>query len=162
MSKNDRDQDVDFIKALAEVLRENELSEIEVLREYGKENSLNVRVSKQTNVMAAPVVQQVAAAAPVATPAAGAPAPVAATNDPADHPGAVPSPMVGTVYLAPEPSAANFVSVGDQVSEGQTLLIVEAMKTMNQIPAPRSGKVTRIVVEDGSPVEFGTPLVIIE
>jgi acetyl-CoA carboxylase biotin carboxyl carrier protein len=162
MTKNDRDQDVEFIKALAQVLRKNELSEIEVLREYGKDNSLNVRVSKQSTMVAAPVMQQAVAAAPAAAAPASAAAAPAATDDPADHPGAVSSPMVGTVYLAAEPGANTFVSVGDSVSEGQTLLIVEAMKTMNQIPAPKSGKVTRIWVEDGSAVEFGSPLVIIE
>jgi acetyl-CoA carboxylase biotin carboxyl carrier protein len=83
-------------------------------------------------------------------------------DDPAQHPGAVTSPMVGTVYLSPEPGAAAFISVGASISEGQTLLIVEAMKTMNQIPAPKSGKITRILVDDGTPVEYGSPLVIIE
>ncbi|MBR9861945.1 MAG: acetyl-CoA carboxylase, biotin carboxyl carrier protein, partial [Rhodobacteraceae bacterium] len=91
-----------------------------------------------------------------------APAATAASNDPAEDPGAVASPMVGTVYLQPEPGAQPFVSVGAQVSEGQTLMIVEAMKTMNQIPAPRAGTVKRILVEDGSAVEFGSPLVILE
>jgi acetyl-CoA carboxylase biotin carboxyl carrier protein len=97
------------------------------------------------------------AAAPSATPAASD-----AAGDPAAHPGAVTSPMVGTAYLAPEPGADNFVKTGDKVSEGDTLLIIEAMKTMNQIPAPRSGTVKRILVEDGAPVEFGAPLMIIE
>ncbi|WP_284265936.1 acetyl-CoA carboxylase biotin carboxyl carrier protein, partial [Roseicyclus amphidinii] len=91
--------------------------------------------------------------------AAAAPA---ASDDPAQAPGAVTSPMVGTVYLQPEPGSKSFVSVGDKVSEGQTLLIVEAMKTMNQIPAPRAGTVKRILVEDGAPVEYGAPLMIIE
>ena len=104
------------------------------------------------------------AAAPVAaaaTPAAAAAAP-AESDDPASHPGAVTSPMVGTVYMQAEPGASPFISVGDQVSEGQTILIVEAMKTMNQIPAPKSGKIARILVDDGAPVEFGSPLIIIE
>ena len=83
-------------------------------------------------------------------------------STPADHPGAVPSPMVGTAYRAPEPGGQPFVEVGDTVREGQTLLIIEAMKTMNQIPAPRAGTVTQILVEDGQPVEYGEPLVIIE
>jgi acetyl-CoA carboxylase biotin carboxyl carrier protein len=107
-----------------------------------------------------------AAAAPVAAapaPVAAAAAPVAeASDDPAQAHGAVTSPMVGTVYLQPEPGSASFVSVGDKVAEGQTVLIIEAMKTMNQIPAPRAGTVKRIVVEDGAPVEFGAPLMIIE
>ena len=101
-----------------------------------------------------------------ATSAPAAPASVVATadagDDPASLPGAVISPMVGTVYLAPEPGADAFVKIGDTVGIGQTLLIVEAMKTMNQIPAPRSGTVRRILVADGSPVEYGTPLMIIE
>ncbi|WP_333714755.1 acetyl-CoA carboxylase biotin carboxyl carrier protein, partial [Yoonia sp.] len=86
----------------------------------------------------------------------------AVSDDPASHPGAVTSPMVGTVYMAPEPGAASFVSTGASVKEGDTLLIIEAMKTMNHIPAPRAGTVKRILVEDGAPVEFGAPLVIIE
>ncbi len=85
-----------------------------------------------------------------------------ASDDPAKHPGAVPSPMVGTAYLAPSPGARPFVDVGQTVKAGETLLIIEAMKTMNQIPAPRSGTVTQILVEDGQPVEFGEPLMIIE
>jgi len=110
----------------------------------------------------APVATAPAPAAAPAAPAAAAPAPAAAVDDPSKHPGAVPSPMVGTAYLRPEPGAAPFVSVGDQVKAGQTLLIVEAMKTMNQIPAPKAGKVIRNLVEDASPVEYGSPLVIIE
>ena len=163
MTNKDRDSDIKFIKALAEVLRDNDLSEVEVLREYGDDNSLNVRVSRQSATIAAPVMHQAVAAAPAAVAAPTAAAPAAdAKEDPAQHPGAVPSPMVGTVYLQAEPGAGSFVSVGDQVKEGQTVLIIEAMKTMNQIPAPRAGKVTRILVEDGTPVEFGSPLVIIE
>ena len=84
------------------------------------------------------------------------------TDDPANHPGAVTSPMVGTVYMQPEPGAPAFISVGASISEGDTLLIVEAMKTMNQIPAPKSGTIKRILVEDGAAVEFGSPLAIIE
>lgn len=159
------DADVAFIQALAELLSANELTELEVMREYGDNDSLNVRVSR-----AAPqVIQTVAAptpvaAAPAAAPAPAAAAPVAASDagDPANDPNAVPSPMVGTAYLAAEPGAAPFVSVGDKVSEGQTVLIVEAMKTMNHIPAPKSGTVKRILVDDGTPVEFGAPLMIIE
>ena len=166
MTKHPHDTDVAFIKALAELLRENELTELEVMREYAESDSLNVRVSRQHEMVAmqpAPMVQHSAPAAPAAAPAApAAAAPAAATDDPAQHPGAVTSPMVGTVYLQPEPGSDAFVSVGAQVKEGQTLLIIEAMKTMNQIPAPRAGTVKRILVEDGSPVEFGAPLMIIE
>ncbi|OIP86980.1 MAG: acetyl-CoA carboxylase, biotin carboxyl carrier protein [Rhodobacterales bacterium CG2_30_65_12] len=160
MADKIRDNDVAFIKALAELLAENDLTELEVKREYGEADKLNVRVSKGGTVT------QVIAAAPAAAPQAApnaATAPAApADGDPANHPGAVTSPMVGTVYLQSEPGAAPFVKVGDSVSEGDTLLIIEAMKTMNQIPAPRSGTVKRILIEDGAPVEFGAPLMIIE
>lgn len=166
MTRDSQDADVTFIQALAELLRANDLTELQVKREYGEADSLNVRVSRQSVV--APVAQVVAAPAtpatptPPAAPVAEAPAAAAPDEDPAQHPGAVTSPMVGTVYMAPEPDAAAFVQVGDTVSEGQTLLIVEAMKTMNQIPSPKSGTVKRILVENGAPVEFGAPLMIIE
>lgn len=161
MTKNTHDADVTFIEALAKLLHDNDLTELQVKREYGEDDSLNVRVSRAAPV-AAPV--QVAAPAPAAAaPAAAAPAAAGADDsDPANHPGAVASPMVGTVYMQAEPGAPSFISVGDTVSEGDTLLIVEAMKTMNHIPAPRAGKVTRILVGDGDPVEFGSPLVILE
>jgi acetyl-CoA carboxylase biotin carboxyl carrier protein len=112
-------------------------------------------VSVQSTVAAAP-----AAATPA--PAAGGPGKGGATADPAKHPGAVKSPMVGTAYRSPEPGAATFIEIGSSVSQGDTLLIIEAMKTMNQIPAPHSGKVSAILFENGQPVEFGEPLVIIE
>ena len=163
MSTNKHESDVAFIKALAELLRENDLTELQVKRDYGEDDSLNVRVSRQT-IAAAPVAMAAAVpSGPAAAPAAApAPAPAAALDDPASHPGAVTSPMVGTVYLQAEPGAPAFVSVGAQVNEGDTILIVEAMKTMNHIPAPRSGTVKRILVGDGDTVEFGAPLVIIE
>lgn len=154
--------DVAFIEALAELLTANELTELEVKREYGEDDSLTVRVSKSTNAavvqVAAASAAPVAAAAPAQT--ASAPAPV--SEDPASHPGAVTSPMVGTVYMQPEPGAPAFIEVGKKIAEGDTLLIIEAMKTLNQIPAPKSGTVKRILVEDGAPVEFGAPLVIVE
>jgi acetyl-CoA carboxylase biotin carboxyl carrier protein len=156
------DSDVAFIQALAELLNENDLTGLKVKRVYGENDSLNVDVSRQSEVtFAAPVAAPPpAASAPAASaPAAAAPAPV---DDPAAHPGAVTSPMVGTVYLQAEPGSPPFVSVGAQVGEGDTILIVEAMKTMNHIPAPKSGTVKRIFVDDGDAVEFGTPLVIIE
>jgi acetyl-CoA carboxylase biotin carboxyl carrier protein len=165
MTKKNQDADVAFIQALAELLTANDLTELEVMREYGDNDSLNVRVSRAQEIVtqvAAPVAAApVAAPAPAAAPAA-APAPAAASDDPASHPGAVTSPMVGTVYLQAEPGAPSFVSVGAQVKEGDTLLIIEAMKTMNHIPAPKSGTVKRILVEDSSAVEFGAPLMIIE
>ena len=157
MTKKTHDADVTFIQALAELLRENDLSELEVRRDYGESDSLKVRVSRKAEVVTMVNAAPAAAAAPVAA----APAAPAAA-DPASDPGAITSPMVGTVYMAAEPGAAAFVSVGDVVTEGQTLLIIEAMKTMNQIPSPRAGKVKRILVSDGSPVEFGEPLVILE
>lgn len=166
MTKAKHGADVDFIRALAEILGENDLTELQVKRDYGEGDSLNVKVSKG----GAPVVASVAmpapapAPAPAAAPAAPAPAaePASAGDDPASHPGAVTSPMVGTAYLSPEPGAAPFVAVGQQVSEGDTLMIVEAMKTMNHIPATHSGTVKRVLVSDGDAVEFGAPLMIVE
>jgi acetyl-CoA carboxylase biotin carboxyl carrier protein len=165
MSKHSADTDVAFIQALAELLNKNELTELSVKREYGEDDSLEVRVVKQVNVVTQTVAAPVAvAAAPAAAavPAAGHAAAPAAAEDPAQHPGAVTSPMVGTTYLAPEPGATPFITVGATVTEGQTLLIIEAMKTMNHIPAPRAGTVKRILVSDGTPVEYGAPLLIIE
>ncbi|WP_122074873.1 acetyl-CoA carboxylase biotin carboxyl carrier protein [Pseudophaeobacter sp. EL27] len=163
MTNKTHEADVAFIKALAELLRDNDLTELEVKRDYSEDDSLNVRVSRQAVVAAAAPVQvaaPVAAAAPAAAPAPAAAA--APAEDPASHPGAVTSPMVGTVYLQAEPGTPAFIKIGDQVNEGDTLLIVEAMKTMNHIPAPKSGTVKRILVEDGAAVEFGSPLAIIE
>ena len=163
MSQSRNDADIAFIKALAELLNENDLAELNVKREYGEKDSLNVRVAK----MGAPVVMQQAAPAPAlaaapANTAAPAPSTAARTDDPARHPGAVASPMVGTAYLSAEPGSTPFVAVGTQVAAGDTLLIIEAMKTMNHIPAPHAGTVKRILVADGSPVEYGAPLMIIE
>ncbi len=164
-NKTSHDSDVSFIQALAELLRENDLTELQVKREYGDNDSLNVRVSRQTQTVVQASVPAAPAAPAPATTASSAPDPTPAASDaadPASHPGAVTSPMVGTVYMAPEPGAAPFVSVGASISEGDTLLIIEAMKTMNHIPAPKAGTIKRILVEDGGPVEFGAPLVIIE
>ncbi|MEH2517232.1 acetyl-CoA carboxylase biotin carboxyl carrier protein [Bradyrhizobium sp. AZCC 1610] len=146
---NLKSDDSALIRELALLLDETSLTEIEIERA-----GLRVRVARNITVSAAMPAgfQPVAAAA--AVPAAGA--------DLAKHPGVVPSPMVGTAYWAPEPGAKPFIEVGTKVSAGQTLLIIEAMKTMNQIPSPRAGTVTQILVEDGQPVEFGEPLVIIE
>ncbi len=139
-----------LIRELAELLNKTGLSEIEI-----EKSGLKVRVARTITVQAA------VAAAPAAAPGAAAVAKPAA-NDPAKHPGAVKSPMVGTCYRSPEPGAPVFIDIGARVSQGDTLLIIEAMKTMNQIPAPHAGKVTAILVENGQPVEFGEPLVIIE
>jgi len=168
MTKTPHEDDVAFIQALADLLNRNELAELSVKREYGDNDSLNVRVTKYAapapvaQVAAAPAPMAPAAAAPAALQAAAAPAAAVPAGDPSSHPGAVPSPMVGTVYLSPEPGADPFVTVGAQVREGQTVLIIEAMKTMNHIPAPRAGTVKRILVEDGTPVEYGAPLLIVE
>ncbi|MBB5045875.1 acetyl-CoA carboxylase biotin carboxyl carrier protein [Rhodopseudomonas rhenobacensis] len=139
-----------LIRELALLLDETNLTEIEIERA-----GLRVRVARTVTISAA-VPTGHAAAAPAA---AAGPAPVA---DVAKHPGMVPSPMVGTVYWASEPGAKPFVEVGSKVRAGETLFIIEAMKTMNQIPSPRAGTVTQILVEDGQPVEFGEPLVVIE
>ena len=166
MPKKSHDDDVDFIRALAELLNDNDLTELQVKRDYGENDSLNVRVSRRQEVTTQVISQAPAApqAAPAAAPAApgAAPAAAEAAEDPAHHPGAVTSPMVGTVYMQAEPGSPPFVSVGAQVAEGDTLLIVEAMKTMNHIAAPRAGTVRRILVEDGAAVEYGAPLMIVE
>ncbi len=143
--------DEDLIRRLAELLSETGLTEIEVERDDSR-----VRVARN------------AAPAPPPTPAAPAPpAPPREAREekpaePAVRPGTVHSPIVGTAYRSPEPGAAPFVNVGDMVAEGDTLLIIEAMKTMNQIPAPRAGKVTQILVTDGQPVEYDEPLIVLE
>ena len=158
MSKHSTDADIAFIKALAEILNTNELTEISVKRDYAEDDSLDVRVVKQATVV---TMAQAAPALQMAAPAPMSAAP-ATNEDPAQHPGALTSPMVGTAYLAAEPGAKPFVAIGDKVAEGDTVLIIEAMKTMNHIPATRAGTVKRILFEDGSPVEFGAPLMIIE
>lgn len=165
MSKKHQDADVAFIEALSELVNTKDLAEIQVKRDYDDNSSMNVRVTRYaaTTSVAAPAAPVQVAAAPAA-PAAAAPAASApaASGDPASDPNAVTSPMVGTIYLQPEPDATAFISVGSTVKEGQTLLIIEAMKTMNQIPSPRSGTIKRILIDDGSAVEFGSPLVILE
>jgi acetyl-CoA carboxylase biotin carboxyl carrier protein len=145
-----------LIRELALLLDETSLTEIEIERA-----GLRVRVARNVSVAASLPVTPPPAVVPPPTTAPVATAP-AASNDLSKHPGAVPSPMVGTAYRAPEPGAKPFIDIGAKVSVGQTLLIIEAMKTMNQIPSPRAGTVTQILVEDGQPVEFGEPLVIIE
>ena len=150
-AENFKSDDSALIRELALLLDETSLTEIEIERA-----GLRVRVARNISVTAAmpsnfqPTLSASSSAAP------------ATAVDLAKHPGAVPSPMVGTAYWAPEPGAKPFIEVGSKVSAGQTLLIIEAMKTMNQIPSPRAGTVTQILVEDGQPVEFGEPLVIIE
>lgn len=160
--KTTHDSDVSFIRALAELLRANDLTELEVKREYGDNDRLNVRVSRGGVVVAQAPAPVAAPAAPAAVQAAAPVPSPAVSGDPASHPGAVTSPMVGTVYLQAEPGSQPFATVGQTVKTGDTLLIIEAMKTMNQIPAPHAGVVKRILVEDGAPVEYGAPLMIIE
>jgi acetyl-CoA carboxylase biotin carboxyl carrier protein len=160
MSK-DEPADQALIRAIAELLNEQNLAEIEIERE-----DLRVRVTRS---YASTGVQQVMVPAAAPAAAASAPAPAATgsraaapVDDLASNPGTLTSPMVGTAYLSPEPGKPAFVAVGTRVSEGQTILIIEAMKTMNQIPAHRSGTVTRVLVADASPVEYGQPLAVIE
>jgi acetyl-CoA carboxylase biotin carboxyl carrier protein len=142
--------DEGLIRGLAELLNETGLSEIEI-----EQKGLRIRIARNLTVaaVAAPPI-----AAPSVAPAAAAPSP----RDADEHPGTLKSPMVGTAYRAPEPGAPAFVEVGSAVKQGDTVLIIEAMKTMNHIPAPRSGTVKAVLVENGQPVEFGEPLLIIE
>jgi acetyl-CoA carboxylase biotin carboxyl carrier protein len=165
MSKASSNSDQDLIEAIARLLNEQNLAEIEIERE-----DLRVRV---TRTYATQAVQHVAmpqyapqAMAPAPAPHAGAVAAAvsaaSASEDLASNPGTLTSPMVGTAYLSPEPGKPAFALVGTKVSEGQTVLIIEAMKTMNQIPAHRSGTISRILVDNGSPIEYGQPLVVIE
>ncbi|EHH67328.1 biotin carboxyl carrier protein of acetyl-CoA carboxylase [Gluconobacter morbifer G707] len=142
--------DKDAIRALADILTETGLTEIEI-----SEADSRIRVARTVNVVQpAPV----AAPAAPATAAPATPAPV----DPAKHPGAVPSPMVGVAYLTPDPASPPFAQEGQPVSAGQTIMLIEAMKTFNQIKAPRSGTLVKFLVESGQPVEFNEPLAIIE
>ena len=161
MAKTIDDDSVDSVRRLAELLDETGLTEIEY-----DDGDIRIRVARQqagaVALAAAPAPGAGPAGAGVSPPPAGTPAPEVPAAVAADHPGAVTSPMVGTVYLSPEPGAATFISVGDTVSVGQTLMLVEAMKTFNEIKAPHAGTVTQIVVENGVPVEFGDVLAVVE
>jgi acetyl-CoA carboxylase biotin carboxyl carrier protein len=149
--------ELQLINDLADILNTTGLTEIEL-----EQKGIRVRVSRGATASAQVVhVGQATAATPTPVAHVAVQAPVAAATG-ADHPGAVKSPMVGTVYFAPSPGAPNFVSIGSDVKQCQTLLIIEAMKTMNQIPAPKSGKVTAILIESGQPVEYGEALMVIE
>lgn len=170
MANNSKGIDQELVRNLANILNDTDLTEIEV-----EQDQLRIRVSRNAqlppqammapmpNMQPAPVTPAMTAHA-VAPEAAtqSAPADTASQPSAAANANAVPSPMVGTAYLAPSPDSAPFVKVGDQIKEGQTLVIIEAMKTMNQIPSPKAGKVVQVLVEDGQPVEFGDPLVIVE
>lgn len=148
------EMDTEFIAKLAKLLEETHLGEIELA-----DGDRRIRLARPAaTVTAAPM----AMAAPVAAAAASASVAAAAAGDAGAHPGAVKSPMVGTAYLAPEPGKPNFVAVGDKVTAGQTVLIIEAMKTFNPIKAPKAGTVTQILVENAQPVEFGEPLMVVE
>lgn len=151
--KTDNDPlEAKLIRDLAGILEETGLSEIEI-----EKAGLRVRVARTIHVMAA---------APLSASVSGTTASTAKTSsgrqDLTSHPGLLASPMVGTAYVSPSPGTPPFVKVGDMVTEGQTLLIIEAMKTMNQIPSPRAGRVTQVIINDGQPVEFGEPMMIIE
>ena len=152
--------DPEAIRALAQILKDTDLTEIELV-----EKDSRIRVARTLPAAPAmPMAWPAGLPAPAAAPAAmAAPAPAAEESvDLAKHPGLVASPMVGVAYLAPEPGQPPFVALGARVTQGQTLLLVEAMKTFNQIKAPRAGTVTRILIESGTPVEYGEPLMIVE
>ena len=149
--------DKELIRELAALLTETGLNEIEI-----EDDDLRVRVARDLPAPPTQVVYSEPPRQPVSTSPPGAASEPGAPIDPARHPGCVPSPMVGTVYRASEPNAKPFVEVGDQVRAGQAILIIEAMKHMNEVAAPRAGKVLEIFVEDGQPVEYGEPLMIIE
>ena len=159
MAEKKQTIDKDLIRDLAALLKETELSEIEF-----EQDDFRIRVSR--NAPSAPMIyaepQRPRAMSATGAVSGEAPASGGSLADPARHPGCVPSPMVGTAYLSPEPGAAPYVEVGATVRAGQTILIVEAMKHMNEVGAPRAGTVVAILVEDGQPIEFGEPLMIIE
>jgi len=149
--------DTEFVRKLAAILEETKLGEIELA-----DGERRIRVARPTAPVAQAPMVMAAAPAAMAAPVAAAGAAPAAASDLSKHPGAVKSPMVGTAYLAPEPGKPNFVSVGDKVTAGQTLLIIEAMKTFNPIKAPKAGTLVQVLIENARPVEFGEPLMIVE
>ncbi|MBT6436912.1 MAG: acetyl-CoA carboxylase, biotin carboxyl carrier protein [Rhodobacteraceae bacterium] len=160
MTKKLRNEDLSFIENLIELLKKNDLTNLEISRDEGDDRGISIRLSQQSNI-ALPIenvntriVTNVGSSDSNSTPVS--------SEDPTLENGAVTSPMVGTCFLQTEPGSPPFVSIGTTVIEGQTLLIIEAMKTMNHIPAPKAGTIKRILIEDGTPVEFGAPLMIIE
>ena len=160
MTKKLRNEDLSFIENLIELLKKNDLTNLEISRDEGDDRGISIRLSQQSNI-ALPIenvntriVANVGSSDSNSTPIS--------SEDPTLENGAVTSPMVGTCFLQTEPGSPPFVSIGTTVNEGQTLLIIEAMKTMNHIPAPKAGTIKRILIEDGTPVEFGAPLMIIE
>ena len=156
--KRSKPIDTEFIRELADLLKDTDLSEIEIEQDEARIRLARQVSVAQTSIVSAPPATHVTAMPDVAK----GDARKGADGETAEHPGTVASPMVGTAYRSPEPGAPAFVAVGDTVQEGQTLLIVEAMKTMNHIPSPRAGTVHAIMVEDGQPVEYGEPLMILE
>ncbi len=150
------EMDTEFVRKLAEILEEKDLGEIELA-----DGDRKIRIARPTVTYSAPA-PTAAASAPAPGAAVAATAAPAGAADHAKHPGAVKSPMVGTAYLAPEPGKPNFVSIGDKVTAGQTLLIIEAMKTFNPIKAPKAGTLMQILIENAQPVEFGEALMIVE
>jgi len=157
MAAKKPDIDQDLIRDLAALLKETELSEIEI-----EQNDFRIRISRHSAPTHVTYAEPPRSVEPPQPPASAGAEPAKSLADPARHPGCVPSPMVGTVYRASDPKTKPFVEVGDQVKAGQTILIVEAMKHMNEVGAPRAGRVVEILVEDGQPVEYGQPLMIIE
>jgi acetyl-CoA carboxylase biotin carboxyl carrier protein len=166
MSSDTQDTNIRFVTELADLLEKKGLSEIEINVEHKDSSKLTVKVSKTTKPISD--VQF-----PLSNSLSQAPqnknhlehevlTSGFAGDDPRDHPGIVSSPMVGTIYISPEPGVEPFIKIGDNVKIGETLFIIEAMKTMNQIPSPKTGKIVRILIDDGVPVEFDTPLVVIE
>jgi acetyl-CoA carboxylase biotin carboxyl carrier protein len=155
--------DPEAIRALAQILRDTDLTEIELVE---KDSRIRVARAPAPVLAAAPAAAPAAAVPPGGVEVASASAAAAAGSAPppreASHPGTVSSPMVGIAYLSPEPGAEPFVAVGTRVAQGQTLLLIEAMKTFNQIRSPRAGTVTRILIENGTPVEYGEPLMVVE
>ncbi len=167
MDKKDHDRDLGLIRELTTLFRDQDLSEMEFRRSYPDKSHLKVRFVRNTG--ADPVPDSAPAVSHVETRTVSGSVTASTTGEPGEsgesheqHPGLITSPMVGTAYLQAEPGAPPFVSAGDEVQQGQTLLIIEAMKTMNFIPSPKSGRVSRVFVENASPVEFGAPLMIVE
>ncbi|MBT4284433.1 MAG: acetyl-CoA carboxylase, biotin carboxyl carrier protein [Rhodobacteraceae bacterium] len=160
MTKKLRNEDLSFIENLIELLKKNDLTNLEISRDEGDDRGISIRLSQQSNI-ALPIENvNTRIVANVGSSDSNS-APIS-SEDPTLENGAVTSPMVGTCFLQTEPGSPPFVSIGTTVVEGQTLLIIEAMKTMNHIPAPKAGTIKRILIEDGTPVEFGAPLMIIE
>ena len=160
--KKSSSADQELISAIAEMVNKQNLAEVEIERDEFRIRVTRSFAPSEVMQVSAPAIAPIAAPAPAAAPAAVISLEQAPVDDVSSSPNTLLSPMVGTAYLAPEPGATDFINVGMNVNEGQTMIIVEAMKTMNQIPAHKSGTITKILVQDSQPIEFGEPLVIIE